>query len=140
MEWRRLTCKTSLLKTFFPELKDFEPIWRKGFWSWETTSMVLGRLPLNDSYVGLLNDEIETENCDCFSSYGAREDLEHYLFECPKYDHLRLGWSIYRNWSLERKCRWAANNLTEMKSFIVKSKRFVDKKTEQGSEQSTGGN
>ena len=140
IEWRRLTCNTSMLKTFFPELKDFEPIWRKGFWSWETTSMVLGRLPLNDSYVGSLNDEIETESCDCFSSYGAREDLEHYLFECPKYDHLRLGWNIYRSWSLERKCRWAANNLTEMKSFIVKSKRFVDKKTEQGSKQSTGSN
>ena len=40
-------------------------MWKKGLWHWTTTSMVLGRLPLNGAYVGQFDEEKESEFCDC---------------------------------------------------------------------------
>ena len=51
-KWRAQESSTSDMKKFFPELRDFKQMWKKGLWHWSTTSMILGRLPLNGNYVG----------------------------------------------------------------------------------------
>ena len=50
--------------------------------------MVLGRLPVNGSYVGMCNDDIESDICDC--GFDDVETISHFIFECPpRYSHLR---------------------------------------------------
>ena len=90
-----------------------------------TTSMVLGRLPLNGTYVGRCNDEVESELCDC--GCELVETTDHLLFECPKYDHLRLGWRWTHYRDPEKRYLWVASKLNEMRSFLTKTKRFDDK-------------
>ena len=57
-------------------------------------------------------DEKDSECCDC--GLDKFETSDHVLFECPKYDHLRLGW------------RWSQVS-QEIKSFLLKTRRFDDK-------------
>ena len=124
-KWRSLKCKTSDLKRFFPELKDFKQMWKKGLWHWTTTSMVLGRLPLKGGYVGQFDEENESECCDC--GCGKSETSDHFLFECPRYEHLRLGWRWSHVSRVEKRYRWVAEHLLDKRSFIKKTGRFEDK-------------
>ena len=90
-QWRAYEPTTSDVKQIFPELEDFRKyMWKTGCWHWMTTSMVLGRLPVNGSYVGMCNDDIESDICDC--GFDDAETISHFIFECPRYSHLRLGW------------------------------------------------
>jgi hypothetical protein len=126
-KWRSLEASTSDMKKFFPELKDFKQMWKKGLWHWTTTSMVLGRLPLNGAYVGQFDEEKESEFCDC--GLNQVETSDHFLFHCPKYEHLRLGWRWSQVSKVEKRYRWFAEHLLDIRSFIQKTKRFDDKKT-----------
>mmetsp|Transcript_6675 Transcript_6675/g.10066 ORF Transcript_6675/g.10066 Transcript_6675/m.10066 type:complete len:87 (-) Transcript_6675:31-291(-) len=78
--WRDLQVSTSEMKKFFPELRNFSFVWKNGCWNWKTTSMIMGRLPLNGEYMGRTS-EVESELCDCES--GCVETLSHFLFDCP---------------------------------------------------------
>ena len=112
---------TSDVKKFFPELKDFKKMWSKGQWHWTTTSMILGRLPLNGEYVGKLDEEVTSELCDCES--GCKESTNHFIFECPRYLTQRLGWSR-KHKDKENQYKWARNHLFDIKNFIEKTNRF----------------
>ena len=125
-QWEAMEFSTSDVKKFFPKLSDFRKyMWKSGCWFWMTTSMVLGRLPLNGNYVGRCNDEVESELCDC--GCELVETTDHLLFECPKYDHLRLGWRWTHYRDPEKRYLWVASKLNEMRSFLTKTKRFDDK-------------
>ena len=88
--------------------------------------MFLGRLLLRSSYVGQFDEENESECCDCGT--GQFETLDHFLFECPMFEHLRLGWRWSQVSCVEKRYRWVAEHLMEMKTFLSKTKRFDDKK------------
>jgi len=77
------------------------------------------------TYVGRCNDEVESELCDC--GCELVETTDHLLFECPKYDHLRLGWRWTHYRDPEKRYLWVASKLNEMRSFLTKTKRFDDK-------------
>ena len=130
-KWWALECQTSDVKKFFPELRHFRDMWKKGFWHWSTTSMILGRLPLNGCYVGQFDEENESGCCDC--GLDKFETSDHFLFECPKYEHLRLGWRWSQVSLVEKRYRWVATQLFEMKSFLAKTGRF-DTKLKTGDE------
>ena len=54
------------------------------------------------------------------------ETISHFIFECPRYSHLRLGWRWSQVGDPKLRYKWAASKLLEMKSFMEKSKRFDD--------------
>ena len=125
-QWESMEFSTSDIKKFFPHLEDFKKhMWKSGCWFWMTTSMVLGRLPLNGTYVGKCNDDVESEMCDC--GCEVSETIDHFIFDCPKYDHLRLGWRWSQYKDPVKRHRWVASQLVEMMSFMTKTKRFDDK-------------
>ena len=124
-QWRALECSTSDLKKFFPELCHFKKMWKQGSWHWSTTSMILGRLPLNGNYVGQFDEEKDSECCDC--GLDKFETSDHFLFECPKYEHLRLGWRWSQVSQVEKRYRWVATHLSDMRTFLTKTGRFESK-------------
>ena len=123
-KWKAMESSTSDMKKFFPELRDFREMWKKGLWHWSTTSMVLGRLPVKSSYVGQFDEEKESDCCDC--GCGQFETADHFLFECPRFEHLRLGWRWSQVSDVSKRYRWGADHLLEMRTFLTKTKRFDD--------------
>jgi len=87
--------------------------------------MILGRLPLNGTYVGQFDEEKDSECCDC--GLDKFETSDHFLFECPKYEHLRLGWRWSQVSQVEKRYRWVATHLSEMRIFLTKTGRFESK-------------
>jgi len=121
-KWRSLEASTSDVKKFSPEFKGFKQMWKTGLWYWITTSMILGRLPLNGAYVSQFDEEKEPECRDC--GLNKVETSDHFLFHCPKYEYLRLGWRLSQVSKAEKRSRWIAEQLFEIRSFFVEDQKI----------------
>ena len=53
--------------------------------------------------------------------FNQVETSDHFLFHCPQYEHLRLGWRWSHISKAEKRYRWVAEHLLDMRSFIKMS-------------------